>query len=208
MQDQNGSQRSRDRSATEASLVKAAGQVLADSGFQGLGINAVARRAGCDKQLIYRYFGGLDGLVDAIGAEFVSELRRRLQQVSSGGPPAAYRELIERMMLGFLEVLRSDRLMQRILAWEIAEPSDLVQRLTLARSKAMAAWVAESRGNLEPPPGVDVGAGNALLLAAIQHLVLAGAAVGQFAGLPLAGEADWERVRSAVRKLIAATYPD
>ena len=27
------------------------------------------RRAGCDKQLIYRYYGGMDGLVDAIGGE-------------------------------------------------------------------------------------------------------------------------------------------
>ena len=74
--------RSRDRAATEEMLVKAAREVLASDGFQGLGINAVARQAGCDKQLIYRYFGGLDGLVDAIGTEIADDLRRSLQPTS------------------------------------------------------------------------------------------------------------------------------
>jgi AcrR family transcriptional regulator len=199
-------QRPRDRAATEAALVRAARQVLAESGYQGLGVNAVAREAGCDKQLIYRYFGGIEGLVDAIGREIADDLRRSLQPLSALGQPSTYRELVERMMLGFLQALRNDALMQKIMAWEVAEPSALVQRLTLARSRSMMTWVAESRGSLQPPPGVDVGATNALLLAAIQHLVLGGGAVGQFAGLPLVSEADWERVRVAIKSTVAAIY--
>jgi AcrR family transcriptional regulator len=207
MPPQNNDQRPRDRAATEAALVKAARQVLAECGFQGLGINSVARVAGCDKQLIYRYFGGLDGLVEAIGVEIADDLRRSLQPLSALGQAGSYRELVERMMLGFLQALRGDALMQKIMAWEIAEPSEQVQRLTLARSKSMTDWVMESRGKLTPPAGVDVGATNALLLAAIQHLVLSGAAAGQFAGLPLKAEADWERVRGAVKAMVGAMYP-
>lgn len=199
--------RQRDRSATEEMLVKAARDVLAADGFVGLGVNAVARRAGCDKQLIYRYFGGLDGLVDAIGAEIADDLRKSLQPLAALGQPSSYRELVERMLLGFLQALRTDTLMQKIMAWEIASPSELVQRLTLARSKSMMIWVAESRGALVPPPGVDVGATNAVLLAAIQHLVLSSAAAGQFAGLPLRSDADWERVRGIVKALVAHAYP-
>ncbi|HCV71491.1 MAG TPA: TetR family transcriptional regulator, partial [Agrobacterium sp.] len=54
--------RIKDRAATEKAIFEAARSLLAEEGFQGFGINAVARRAGCDKQLIYRYFGGLEGL--------------------------------------------------------------------------------------------------------------------------------------------------
>ncbi|MGE0502984.1 MAG: TetR/AcrR family transcriptional regulator [Rhizobiaceae bacterium] len=196
-------ERQRDRAATETSLLAAARGVLADVGFQGLGVNAVARAAGCDKQLIYRYFGGLDGLIDAIGAGIAEDWRRRLAPLS---PATSYAAFAEAMMLGFLDALIADPLMQKIMVWEIAEPSPLVQRLTLARSKAMMRWVAESRGTLAPPAGVDIGATNAALLAAIQHLVLAAAAAGQFSGLPLASDSDWERVRAVVRRLVRAAF--
>jgi AcrR family transcriptional regulator len=46
----------RDREETKTKILQAVGQVLATSGFQGLGINAIARVAGVDKVLIYRYF--------------------------------------------------------------------------------------------------------------------------------------------------------
>ncbi len=198
--------RTRDRAATEAALVKAARAVLAEAGFQGLGVNAIARAAGCDKQLIYRYFGGVEGLVDAIGAQISEDLRLGLQPLLALGQPASYQDLVERLLLGFLELLRADPLMQKIMAWEIAEPSALVQRLTLARSKGLMLWIAQSRGTLAPREGLDVPATNAVLLAAIQHLVLAGATAGQFAGLPLKTPSDWDRVRAVIKCLIGLAY--
>jgi AcrR family transcriptional regulator len=200
--------RSRDRAGTEAMLIRAAREVLADVGFHGLGINAVARQAGCDKQLIYRYFGGLDGLVDAIGAEISDDLKRALQPMAALGQPTSYAELVERMLLGFLHVLRGDPLMQKIMAWEIANPSEQVQRLTMARSRSMVAWVKESRGTLMPPAQVDFAAINAVLLAAIQQLVLSGAAAGQFSGMPLTSEADWERVRNVIKMIVRIAFSD
>lgn len=199
--------RLRDRAATQTALVAATRALLAEIGFQGLGINAIARRAGCDKQLIYRYFGGLDGLIDALGTEIADDLRRKLQPLASPDRPASYGELVERMVLGFLHVLRQDALMCRIMAWEIAEPSPQIQRLTLARSKSMMAWVAESRGDLVPPAGRDAPALNAALLAAVQHLVLSGAAAGQFSGLPLACDDHWRRAEDAIRALVRGAYP-
>ncbi len=198
--------RSRDRGATEAALVKAAREVLAADGFQALGVNAVARTAGCDKQLIYRYFGGLDGLVDAVGNEIADDLRAALEPLSALGRPASYRELVERMLLGFMQALRADPLMQKIMVWEIASPSPQVQRLTMARSRSMLAWIVATRGDLAPPAGIDAPAANALLIAGVQHLVLAGSAAGQFSGLPLASDADWERVRKLVKSLVDAVY--
>src|SRR6185295_11786660 len=75
----------RDRAASERALVAAAVEVLADAGFRSFGVNAVARAAGLDKQLIYRYFGGLEGLVAAVGEEVAARLGRRLSPLAALG---------------------------------------------------------------------------------------------------------------------------
>lgn len=199
--------RSRDRETTEKLLVAAARDVLAEVGFQGLGINAVARRAGCDKQLIYRYFGGLEGLVDAIGDEIARTLRQRLGPLAAVGSPDSYRELVERMLLGLLQTLRDDQLMQKIVVWEMAEASPLVARLVAARSKSMTAWVMEMRGTLVAPDGVDAPGVNALLIAGVQHMVIAATASGQFSGMPLRADSDWERLRDTIKAMVRAIYP-
>lgn len=37
--------------------------IVENDGFTKIGVNRIANQAGCDKVLIYRYFGGLDGLL-------------------------------------------------------------------------------------------------------------------------------------------------
>ena len=46
---------------TEKRLLEAVSKVIEEEGFTQIGINRVAKKAQCDKVLIYRYFGGLDG---------------------------------------------------------------------------------------------------------------------------------------------------
>lgn len=197
----------RDRSATSARILKAASELLAEAGFQNFGVNAVARRAGCDKQLIYRYFGGMDGLVDAIGVELAGWVERKMPQNSGGGFLLTYGDLVERLLLLFMEALRDDPLMKKIIAWEMSEHTPQVRRLSEARSKALAQWIERVRGKLQPPKGVDQFAVNALLIGAVQHLVLAGGAAKRFAGVELATAKDWDRVSQSLTRLVRGVYP-
>lgn len=48
---------------TERSLLDAVSHIIETDGFTKIGVNRIAKEAGCDKVLIYRYFGGLDGLL-------------------------------------------------------------------------------------------------------------------------------------------------
>ncbi len=196
--------RPRDRARTEAALVAAARDLLAESGFQNFGINAVARRAGCDKQLIYRYFGGLDGLIDAIGGELADWIVDRL--ATDAAPPASYRQLAERLIFGFMAALRADMLVQKIMTWEIADPSPMVMRLAQARSKALTGWMLRQRGDLAPPDGCDAAAVNAALIGAVQMMVLSASASGAFAGMPLRADADWQRLAAALGTMLDAVY--
>jgi AcrR family transcriptional regulator len=59
----------RDRFATRAAIIESAARLVAAGGVGALGVNGLAESAGCDKVLIYRYFGGLDGVLRALGAE-------------------------------------------------------------------------------------------------------------------------------------------
>lgn len=195
----------RNRTRTADTILAAAKAELAEKGFAGWGINGIARAAGCDKQLIYRYFGGLDGLAEAIGTDVAAWLEEALS-ARPGEAAASYAELVSRLLLAFLDALRANPLAQKIVAWEVAEESPLVKRFAEARGKVMLQWIARERGELVPPEGVDVFAANALLVAGVQHLVLAGAASGSFSGIDLTQEANWDRIRRAVTAMAAAAY--
>jgi hypothetical protein len=64
--------------------------------------------------------------------------------------------------------------------------------------------VGRLRGDRQPAPGLDAPALNAILIAAIQHLVLAGVTAGRFTGMPLASEADWDRAKAMLSRIVRA----
>ena len=193
--------RPRNRPETEAALRRAARDLLAEQGFAGLGVNAIARRAACDKQLIYRYFGGLDGLMAALGADLAHWVD---EAATLDTPPQSYAELVEAMVLRLARALRSDPLVRQITAWEVTQTSPLLEPLAKARSAALQAWVEARRGTLQPPAGVDAPALVALLVAGVQHLAIAEQTGQAFAGLTL-DDAGWARIEAMVARLVRAT---
>jgi hypothetical protein len=96
--------------------------------------------------------------------------------------------------------------MQRIIAWELSGANDLTRAFAAARSRALTAWFAGIKGDFVPPAGIDAPAINAVLIAAVQQMVISGAAIGSFAGMPLAEPADWERLRATIRQITIAAY--
>lgn len=196
--------RARNRDETQAAILAAAQALLADEGFSGFGVNALARRSGYDKQLIYRYFGGLDGLMDALGEALAGWVATRLAPALAHDPGPGYGDLVEAVLVAYLDALRADSLMQKLVAWELSDPSPEVLRLANQRSRAMGELVLRLKGDRQPPPGLDAPALNAILIAAIQHLVLAGATSGRFSGMALATEADWDRAKAMMRRIIQA----
>jgi len=198
--------RPRNAANTRGVILTAAKTLLAEQGFARWGVNAIARASGYDKQLIYRYFGGMDGLAEAIAADVSAWMETALVRPKNVPPPATYAEMMARVAVALLDALRSDPLAQKILAWELSAPSKLATAFTEARGKALSAWIARERGTLQRPAGIDAPVLNALLIAAIQQLVLSGAQNGRFLGLDLSEEAGWERVRTGIAGLTKAMF--
>ncbi len=193
--------KTRDREATERRFVEAAARVIARDGAAGLGVNAIAAEAGADKKLIYRYFGGLDGLLEAMGSATGLWIGDDMPAATGD-----YGDRMAQVFAAYAAHLRRDRVLQQLLAWELAGPSDTLRRIDAARSKAMYAVMPKLRGDEKPPEGVDAPAVNAILLAALHYLTLRGATMGGFSGLPLKTEADWKRALAAFEGLLARTY--
>lgn len=198
--------RRRDRVATMRQIEDAAVRLLSERGFTGFGINPLAERAGVDKQLIYRYFNGLDGVLEALAARL--DLWLPGTGASPDRLPATYAELMADLLDGYVVGLRDSRLVQQLLAWELVQPSETLARLEAVRGRAVFAWLQARKGALVPPPGVDAPAINALLLAGVHYLVLRERSAGGFASLDLVEPEGWARVRRAARHLIGLAYRD
>jgi AcrR family transcriptional regulator len=196
--------RMRDRDATEARLIDALERVLSRDGFRGLGVNAVAREAGVDKVLIYRYFGDLDGLIEKFGQRLGLWVGAASSASASDG---AYAARVQELLRTYLASLRSNAALRQILAWELVDSSPLMRKLDASRSRAVGAWFAKARGDSSAPAGVDAPAVNALLLAAMHHLALREQSIGTFAGMDLRDPASWVRLEQAAERLLGCAYP-
>ena len=118
-----GHKMSKDRQETEARIVAAGFGVLAQAGLPGFGVNAVARAAGCDKKLIYRYFEGEEGLLAAMGAESGRAMAVALQGVLRD-PVADYAALVARLLRALAAHLAEDALAREAARVALA-PEDL-----------------------------------------------------------------------------------
>lgn len=222
--------RPRDREATKALLVEAVGRVLARQGFRAVKVNVVAREAGVDKVLIYRYFGGLPGLVTAFAhsGDFWPDSREL-----AGGDEQAFMALpfVERLVVvtrNYLRGLRSRPLTQEVLAWRFMEQNELTEALdsvrqsvgmrilTLLQSNAGAAPDVLNtpslsvllQNNAEAVPSLDIQALYAILGSVINHLGVRGRTEKNFAGLHLDDEKAWERLEAMLARIIRSLFND
>jgi len=169
---------SKDRQETEARIVAGGFAVLAAVGLPGFGVNAVARAAGCDKKLIYRYFEGEEGLLAAMGAASGQAMAFALQGALRE-PLADYASLVARLLRA------------------LAAPEAAAAPFRAARAAVLRDWFvrAKAETGLAAPGGVDVAAVNAVLIAGVEALAVA----GEYAGLSLSRDA--ARVGAALERL-------
>ncbi|TAG31161.1 MAG: TetR/AcrR family transcriptional regulator [Rhodobacterales bacterium] len=187
----------RNRDETRQRILDAVLDLVAEEGFAALGVNAVARRAGADKQLIYRYFGGLDGLMAAAGAEVAERMATALATAPVAA--ATYAGLIEGLAAALLRHLMQDRLYRQLRLMEASAPSPATEAFQKARGAALAAWLADRRGSLTPPAALDAAAINAVIIAAVEGIAILGPA-----GMP-AEEAE-TRLLPVLQSMLRTAY--
>jgi AcrR family transcriptional regulator len=188
----------RNREKSKERFLQAVGEILTTKGFAALKVNAIAETAGLDKKLIYKYFGGVDQLLDdyLLTKDFWSNVKGEMvpDQAADGG-----KAFSEAMLLLQYEQMHSDHELQKIILWRLSE-----------KRKSLAALLDEQEragevvfGKLTDPYfGENAGryrAVAAILVAGIYYLNLHAATnEGTFCGIGLNSEDGRKQIREAL----------
>jgi AcrR family transcriptional regulator len=200
--------RPRDREATRRVLIETVGKLLAEKGFSHLGVNAIARQAGVDKVLIYRYFGGLAGLIKAFGQE--GDFWPSMEELA-GGDIDSFRQLpmeekFTALGRNFLKGIRKRPLTQVVMAWEMVERNELTEELEIIRETRMLRFselFLQSEG-----AKVDLAAVSAIVGAGISYLVCRSRSIRWYNGVDLDSDEGWQRIETAIRQIVKGVMKD
>lgn len=199
----------RDRAATELRILAALEQTLSVQGFGGVGINAIAKAAGVDKVLIYRYFGGLPQLLEAYGrsGRFWPSVEELLGEDRSAVLALPMAERYAVFFSRFIDALRARPLTLEILAQEMIERNELTAILEEEREQ----WghdVASAFGD-DPAVRAPWLAGTTLLLiAGVQLLLVRARKIRIFGGVDLRTDEGWAMLKSSIREAALRMYRD
>ena len=183
-------------------LIAAVGELLVERGAGALRIGAVADRVGVDKALIYRYFGGFEGLIAAFAAspEFwmaADEVIVDREHLLALPFPERLATLLKR----YGRALRKRPATIAILATEMLERTSVHAPLEAAREKFGIEMLSLAP---DAPEGLDLPAVVTVLSAAVHYLLIRAQHIKTFNGVRIADDSGWERIERAIEQLALA----
>lgn len=187
----------RDREATEKRLLDTIGRMIAEDGFEKIGINAIAARSGVSKILIYRYFGSVEGLMAAYIRQHDFWLNFPLEMPGREDLPA----FLNRMFQGQIEQLRSNPTLKRLYRWELSCNNDMIVKLREQREK-VGLNLVEKVSKLTGQPQEEIAVMASLLTASITYLAMLEDFCPVYNGIPLNEDSGWEQMNKGIEILI------
>lgn len=197
----------RDKEKTKARILAAVGKLLAESGFQKLGVNAIAREAGVDKVLIYRYFKDLPSLLQCFGQEgdyWITSQELLGDESTVNAETLA--DWMTYLLLKFLGDLKGRPITQEIMRWELLEGNELTRELATVRDQ-VASEVLQFLEQKAQHSAVDkdIPAISAVLVAGVIYLTLRTKVSDSFMGINLSSSEGQQRIRAALESILQAT---
>jgi AcrR family transcriptional regulator len=187
----------KDREKTKQRLIEAVGSLLRTKGFQQVKVNEVASEAGVSKILIYRYFGDLDGLIDAYIRQKDFWISYQFEKTNS----KHIQEAIKQMYREQIQSMRQDQAFKELHLKELADKkplSDEIEKIRETHGIELINKVQESTQR----PKQEVAALASILGGAITYLSLYEAMADEFNGIDLKSEAGWEQIARGCDLLI------
>ncbi len=194
----------RNRAMTMERILRAMGDVMAEKGTKKAGINAVAEKAGVNKVLIYRYFGGWNGLLEAYVQRgfFLSMFNERFLETVPSNPALEERSKIwSEYVIRVAQEFRGRKSSQELIRWEMQNgETELARRLSAFRNESYKKIIDK----LAPFPSFDPAAVTAIVLGGITYLTLISDNQNKLVDIDLSTDEGWSRVETAVRRIFSS----
>jgi len=187
----------KDRIATEKRLLDTIGEMIAEKGFENIGINAVAAQSGVSKILIYRYFGSVEGLLAAyirqydFWINFPREIPRQ-EELS---------DFLKKMFRLQNEQLHNNPTLKRLYRWELSSSNSTIDKLRKQREET-GLWLINTVSELTKQDQKEVAALATIISASIDYLVMLEDFCPQYNGIPLNKNCGWEQIFAGIDILI------
>lgn len=191
---------------TEKRLLEAVSYIIKEEGFAKIGVNRIAKQAKCDKVLMYRYFGGLDGLLAAWAREHdfytfaYTDFRTKIQQAT----PSTIKEITKEILIGQLEYLRSNPLMQELFLWELSDSFSFraIQSERENNGHKLQIELEQKLGLNSAESCIYI----TILIAAINYIVLFTRQYNKFNGIDFTTPRAWDVLRGAISNYIDVLF--
>jgi hypothetical protein len=187
-----------DRAATEEAILEAVSEIVGADGFLGLGVNAVAEKARVSKVLIYRYFGDMDGLLNAWA------LKNNYWGEGANGALEGAEDIsdfAEKAFSGQIRSLRSSKEGREMLRWCLVSDNPLCARIMESIEERGLKTMREALSIAGSKPEKRLNAGIAIIVGGIYYLSLIADRAPVFNGVELGSDADWSKVSAAARDM-------
>jgi len=194
----------RNRTQTKQRFLDGLHNLLVRDGLKAVGINAIAREAKADKALIYRYFGGLDGLFsDYVSQSFI--WWRPEDLLAGEDSPTSPEKWLERVIRGQVQFLRTHPETLALLAWEPIERNALVIALERVRKKRTQELAALLRPHFEEHPNADlIDKASTLVSASIHYLAVRGRTIKTFGTLDIKSDQGWTTIEDTLIAMVSS----
>ncbi len=160
----------KNKELTKRKLLNAVGEIIKVQGYQGLGVNKIAKQAKVDKRLIYRYFYSLQTLLETYILEKDYWLKI-LNEEQIKNQTNDLETLIGTLISGQFDCFQDDEEMQGLMHWELSEKNDLLNSIVRVRED-LRGEIFKSVNNDPKGNSIDLKFTSALLIAGIYYLNL------------------------------------
>jgi len=196
----------RNKARTKQRFLDAVEEILITKGFAGLKVNDIAKVAGLDKKLIYKYFGGTDQLMDEYiqTKDFWSNVKGEKvpNAIADGG-----KAFVEEMLLLQFDQVAGDEALQKLLLWRLTEQRNSLQKLVEAQEANGEILLKSITDPHFQDRSTQFRAIAALLIGGTYYLDLYAAINGSvFCGIDLATESGRTEIKKALSFLVDTTY--
>lgn len=186
---------------TEKSQLEAVSHIIENDGFTKIGVNRIANQAGCDKVLIYRYFGGLDGLLVewAKRHDYYSFAYSEFIDAIKHAEDTGIKQIVKDVLMCQLHYLKDNALMQELLIWELSGHS-LFKSILEERERSGYKLQEELNRHLNIGSNNDMSV--AIIISAINYIVLFTRQYHKLNGIDFSKPEAWYRLETMISKYV------